>query len=115
MTRLRKATVEALGYKAEVAAESYDPTDPESVCWLETEIACRSVEGVATVDALRASKTACDELENYLMGDRQPQEKTAIIADLCRAGYCELYDPTAIVTRRIKTRTVDGTRYVVGH
>jgi hypothetical protein len=112
--KLHDLTVEALRHKASVASDTYDPADEETN-WAKTaDEQCRAVAITGTVDALKASKVAQEELENYLAGDMPPRELTTVVSDLCRAGAYELYDPNAVCTRRIKTRTVEGLRYVTG-
>lgn len=109
---LHKYTRDALAWKRQIADDTYDENDPETECWLEVSNACR--------EALRLNTPACmpkaaqEELENYLQGDLPPAETTAIVRDLCRAGWYEKHDPSAITTRRIKTRRVDGVQYSTG-
>ena len=111
---LHKMTVEALLHKAWVANETFDATDPETNWCLLTERECNVVASAGTHAALKASKEAQEELENYLGGDMTPCETTAIVSDLCRAGWYEQHDPNAVSTRRVKTRTVEGVRYDTG-
>ena len=111
---LHKLTIEALLHKAWVANETFDATDPETNWCLITERECNAVADVGTHAALKASKEAQEELDNYLCANTDPREITAIVSDLCRAGYYDKHDPNAVSTRRIKTRTVEGVRYVTG-
>lgn len=115
-TTLHKLTLEALRHKADVAGDTYDPSDPETDEWLVVETQCRAVALMGTVEALSRSEQAKDELDNYLMTDMPPRELTAIVTDLCRAGYFERHDPRWVVAmgRPIKTRVVDGVRYSTG-
>lgn len=109
---LHKLTRDALAWKRQIADDTYDELDPETECWLDVSNACR--------EALRLNTPACmpkdaqEELENYLQGDLPPAETTAIVRDLCRAGWYEKHDPSAVTTRKIKTRTVDGVKYSTG-
>lgn len=113
--QLHKLTIEALRYKAATASETFDATDPETNWCLATEHECNTVADAGTGAALKASKEAKEELENYLGGDMSPREITAIVSDLCRAGWYEKHNPNSVSTRRVKTRTVGGVRYVTGH
>lgn len=112
--QLHKLTIEALRHKATVASETFDATDPETNWCLVTERECNAVADAGTDAALKASKEAQEELENYLGGDMPPRETTAIVSDLCRAGWYEQHNPNSVSTRRVKTRTVEGVRYVTG-
>ena len=114
-TKLHQLTVEALRHKAGVANETFDASDAETNWCLAVERECLAVANAGTHYALRASKEAKEELENYLGGDLPPRETTAIVADLCRAGWYEKHNPDAVCTRRVKTRTVEGVRYVTGY
>ena len=112
---LHKMTLEVLLHKAWVANETFDATDPETNWCLITERECNAVAGLGTHAALKASKEAQEELDNYLcVTNSDPRETTAIVSDLCRAGYYDKHDPNSVSTRRIKTRTVEGVRYVTG-
>lgn len=110
---LHRLTIKALEYKAGVAHDSIDPADPESDCWIPVERACRFVAQARTVDALAGTHRAKEELENYLDNDMSPAERRAIKADLCRAGWYPVHDPSAVSTRRLRTMKVDGVRYEV--
>ena len=115
-TKLHQLTVEALRHKATVANETFDSTDPETNWCLAAERECNAVADAGTDAALKASKEAKEELENYLGGDMSPRETTAIVADLCRAGWYEQHNPeTFALGRRSKTRTFEGVRYVTGY
>ena len=111
---LHKLTIEALRHKATVASDTFDATDPETNWCLAAERECNAVASAGTHAALKVSKEAQEELENYLGGDMSPRETTAIVSDLCRAGWYEQHNPNSVSTRRIKTRTVEGVRYVTG-
>ena len=113
-TKLHELTIEALCYKAGVAADTYDPTDAETNWAKVADEQCRAVATAGTVAALKSSKVGKEELENYLGGDMPPREQTAIVSDLCRAGWYDKHDPNSVSTRRVKTRTVEGARYVTG-
>lgn len=114
-TKLHPLTVEALTHKASVASDTFDASDAETNWCLAVERECLAVAKAGTHDALRASKEAKEELENYLGGDMPPRETTAIVSDLCRAGWYEQHNPNSVSTRRVKTRTVEGVRYVTGY
>jgi hypothetical protein len=85
--KLHQLTIEALKHKAEVAAETYDPTDEETAWAKVADEQCRAVAAAGTTEALSQNPKAQDELENYLGGDMPPRETTAIVSDLCRSGY----------------------------
>ena len=111
---LHKLTIEALRHKATVASDTFDATDPETNWCLASERECNAVADAGTDAALKVSKEAQEELENYLGGDMTPCETTAIVSDLCRAGWYEQHNPNSVSTRRVKTRTVEGVRYDTG-
>lgn len=112
--KLHRFTIEALEHKAAVAADTYEPADPETACWQFTEGECLAAVKGGTVEALKACRTAQAELENYLGSDMPQNERRAIERDLCRAGWYEIHNPEAVCTRRLRTLTVDGIRYDVG-
>ena len=115
-TKLHQLTVEALRHKAGVANETFDAADAETNWCLAVERECLAVASAGTHDALRASKEAKDELENYLGGDMPPRETTAIVSDLCRAGWYNRFTPGTVALGRLpKTRTLEGVRYVTGY
>lgn len=116
--KLHKLTVEALRHKATVASETFDADDHETNWCLASERECNAAAGEGAVAALRSSAVAMGELEDYLSGDMPPRERTAIVRDLCRAGWYSRYNPNAVVMfslRGDKTRTIDGVRYITGH
>lgn len=111
--KLHKLTIDALKWKANVAQDMYDANDEETHSWKDTAEACLAAVESGTPAGM--SHEAKGELENYLGGDMPAAETTAIVRDLCRAGWYEKYDPNAFTTRRIKTRTVDGIKYETGY
>jgi len=114
--KLSKHTIETLRYKADVAADTFDPSD-DSTDWCKTaELECKAVAAAGTVEALKASKVAMEELENYRGADMPKHEDRAIAADLCRAGWYEPHDPERVIMlgRKPRMMTVEGVKYVTG-
>lgn len=115
MFKLNQHSIEALRHKADVATDTYDANDPETAEWLRVAVDCGHAAAKGTVEALRASKAAQDELDNYLNTGMPDKERRAIVRDLCRAGHFPVTNPNVVQwPRRIKTTTVDGVRYDTG-
>lgn len=93
------AFAEYAGVRAELAAVVADPTTERLGKCRE---ACREIGDILTRDEYRTAAGALNT------------NGRTITADLCRAGYCERFDPDTVSTRRPKTMVVDGVRYVVG-
>ena len=68
--QLHKLTIEALRHKAQVANDTFDAFDHETNWCLSVERECKAVADAKTVFALKASKEAQEELEDYLGGDK---------------------------------------------
>lgn len=110
---LHPKTIEALRWKAGVAADSIEENDPETASWGEVSEQCYEAADAGTTEVLRHSMKAKAELDNYLMGDMPKSERVAIQRDLCRAGHYEVHDPESVSTHRMKTLMVDGTLFEV--
>ncbi len=109
---LSKFTIDALEFRAQVALDTLDSGEYEEDCKVWAN-ACSSVAKEGTVDALGKSREAMEELHDYI-ADLPKIELNAIIKDLCLAGFFEEYDPDAECTRKLKTRVVNGVKYVTG-
>lgn len=92
--------------------------------WAEWSPVRRSLVRVIeepVLSMLKARQDAIDELENMLTTDfafcKDGKTYTAaakrVIADLCRIGRRETYDPNACRTYRAKTLLVDGVCYEI--
>ena len=95
--KLHKLTVEVLYHKAQ-----------------EGRIADACLAAVETGTPEGMSHEAQYALSNYLEQDLPANETTAIVRDLCRAGWYEKHNPNSSTWQRIKTRIIDGVKYVTG-
>ncbi len=114
--KLNQSTIKALLHKSACAQEQADQSFEDEVAeWLSTRDDCESAANVGTVEYLAEKSLAKEELANYLdcIGLMSGKEFKEIRADLCRAGFFEVYNPKDTYTRRPSLCTVDGVRYCV--
>ena len=118
---LHTDTATAIDLRIGELDENCSDCDPDDAAeWSDTRAALRAVAEGKTTEALAANPLAGEELDSmlerdeYWSGDRRTAAHKHIVADMCRAGLNERHDPNAVSTRRPKTMTVDGVRYVVG-
>jgi len=103
---LSKATLNELFYRLGVCEE-----EPELA---EVIPELLSVLDAGTVEALAASSVTQDELENMLHM-QEGRELSAMIRDLCLAGYFPVHEGAPAMGHTPKTRTVNGVKYSVGY
>lgn len=117
--RLSDLTIEELEHHRDVAIDSIDDSDPETVSYADDVAAIESVIADPTTKRLAghpiAMERLCDSIES-MQSYGEPWSKVRPIAvDLARAGYFEKGDGRVAMGRRVKTRKIDGAEYVTGY
>lgn len=121
---LSKDTMELLRDRLENALEDPDHFGPDYADWIPMRDAFRVVVAAGTVESLKEHRTVQEEAYHWIWTDgyladpsaHRPKLNAAgkrIDADLCRAGFHEVFSEDAVRTYRPKSMMVDGIKYEV--